>query len=385
MTQQRHEPVSTDRSSVNAWLMIALFGLVLLLPSIAQLLKIGGASGENRTLAPFPTLTRLKEIKDLTRMADAYVNDRFGFRSQLVHANSMLRYRMGLSSSKDVVIGSDGWLFYAANRILEQHTGVDVFKPDELERWVRQMEANRDWLEKRGIAFFIIAAPDKNTIYPEKLPDYPRQPGAMTRLDQVAARLRMSTLEFIDPRSALVAAKDRGLKVYFEGDTHWTQRGAFIAYSLLMDHVRIRFPDLRPMTIGDYEISLETKPAADLARLLTLEGDLQYSIERFQLRQPSHQIGNVATTYRPGWPWRVEEVRNTLREHPRLLVMGDSFTDYVLGPNFLYETFRDPVWTNHHLGNFNFKLVEEIKPAIVVYQFAERYLHAAVGTPIGMD
>jgi len=65
--------------------------------------------------------------------------------------------------------------------------------------------------------------------------------------------------------------------------------------------------------------------------------------------------------------------------------MGDSFTDYVLGPNFLYETFRDPVWTHHNLGTFNFELVKELHPDIVIFQFAERYLHSPFGVPVGMD
>ena len=365
--------------------MIALFGLLLLLPEIAQLLGFGAGSGENRTLAPFPNLNQMKEIKDLPRQADAYVNDRFGLRSQLVHFNSMLRYHLGVSSSKDVVIGKDGWLFYAAEKILEQHVGADLFKPEELENWVRRMEANRDWLANRGIAFFILVAPDKNTIYPDKLPDYPRPPGATTRFDQLAERMRASTLEFIDPRAALIEAREKGLKVYFEGDTHWTQRGAFIAYSLLMKRIHHRFPEAKQKTVEDYKISLNVTPAADLARLLALEGDLKYSIEQFTLNGSSREIRPASVTYRPGWPWRIMEMHTDAEPRPRLMVMGDSFTDYVLGPNFLYETFRDPVWTNHHLGNFNFSLVKEMEPDVVIFQLAERYLRAPVGTPLGMD
>ncbi|HWM49446.1 MAG TPA: hypothetical protein VNR11_21305 [Xanthobacteraceae bacterium] len=380
---QSNPRTEIERKALDAWLTILLFALVLLVPAAAQLFGIGAASSENRTLAPFPKIDRLKEIKDLPRLADAYVNDRFGLRAQLVHANSLLRYRMGLSSSKDVVIGKDGWLFYTGDRSLERHTGAYVLKREEVDAWVRQMEAYRDWLEKRGIAFYILAAPDKNTIYPEKLPDYPRSPGATTPLDQVVARLKTSSLEFIDPRAALVEAKQLGEQVYFEGDTHWTQRGAFVAYNLLMDRVRRRFPTVTALTIDDYDVSVDTAPAADLARLLSLEGVLDYSVERFRPRA-GRQIGSV-TTSRPGWPWRVTEIRTNLQNRPRLLILGDSFTDYVLGPNFLYETFRDPVWTHHNLGGFNFDLVKEVAPAVVIYQFAERFLHVPVGKPRGMD
>jgi alginate O-acetyltransferase complex protein AlgJ len=371
--------------TLNAWLMIGLFGAFLLAPTVAQLMGIGIATTENRVLAPFPSINRFKDIKDLTQQADAYVNDRFGLRSHLVHLNSLVRYRLGLSSNKLVAIGRNNWLFYANDRILEQHTGADVFTAEELEHWVRQMEANRDWLEKRGIAFYIVAAPEKSTIYPEMLPDYPRPPGASTRLDQLAARLPSSTLEFVDPRAALIAAKKAGVQVYLPGDTHWTQRGALIAYGMLMDRLRARFPHIVPKTIDDYMVSDDPHPPADLARLLTLQDDLRYTGERLEPRGPRHQLGPAEITYRAGWPWRIAETHTDLKDRPRLLVMGDSFTDYVLGPDFLYETFRDPVWTNHHLGNFNFDLVKEVNPDIVIFQFAERYLTGRPGVPVGME
>src|SRR5712671_146857 len=266
-----------DRKATDAWPMILLFGVLLLVPAVAQLAGFGRSTGENRTLAPFPKLNKFKDLADLSRASENYVNDRFGLRSQLVHANSLLHYRLGISTSKDVVIGKDGWLFYTADRILEQHTGADVFKPDELDKWVRQIEADRDWLEQRNIAFYIVAAPDKNTIYPEKLPDYPRPRNATTRLDQLSSRLERSTLEFINPKAALLAAKQNNVQVYFEGDSHWTQRGAFIAYEMLMERVRKKFPNIIPKTIDDYSVSVDEDAFGDLAYLLTLHGDLHYS------------------------------------------------------------------------------------------------------------
>jgi hypothetical protein len=376
--------MAVSQTTTNSVLKLALFAGLILAPSVGQIFKLGQSTTENRALAPFPQLTSLKEIKDLPRLAENYVNDRFGFRYQLVHWNSLLRYALGISSAKEVVIGSDGWLFYTADQILEQHTGANTFKHDELERWVRQMEEDRDWLAKRGVHLLILIAPDKNTIYPEKLPDYPRRPGVLTRFDELADRLRRSDLDFVDPRAELLKAKDRGFKVYFEGDSHWTQRGAFIAYSLVMDHVRKIFPNLSAKAAEDYDVTWGPPPASDLAYILTLDHDLHYEIEQFSLRGQRHEIG-ARTTSRPGWPWRVVDVSTDLKDRPRLLVMGDSFVDYVLGPNFLYETFRDPVWTHHNLGTFDFNLVKEVRPDLVIVEFADRYLHSPLGTPVGMD
>jgi alginate O-acetyltransferase complex protein AlgJ len=373
-----------DHSRLNARLLIAVFCAMLLVPAVTQVIGLSSNSTtENRVLAPFPKISSVREIKLLPKMSENYVNDRFGLRKQLVHANSLVRYRLGLSSTRDVVVGKDGWLFYTADKLMEQHTGVDVFTEAELENWVRQMEADRDWLAKRGIAFYIIVSPDKNTIYPEKLPDYPR--GKVTRIDQLAARLRTSDLEFVDPREELFRAKAAGEMVYTPADTHWNERGAFAGYEMLMDRIVKRFPSVDPLKLSDFKVSYGAPAATDLLVLLALSDDLKYSVERLTPSWKSHQTAPQTTTFRPGWGWRVTQNKNDLNDRPRLLVFGDSFTDYVLGPIMLYETFRDPVWTGHNGGTFNFDLVKEVKPDIVVVQFAERYLHLAPLKPVGFD
>src|SRR5689334_3188133 len=137
--------MAVSRVAMNAALKLVVLASLVLAPSVGQMFKLGQSNTENRTLAPLPQLSSLKEIKDLPRLAENYVNDRFGFRYQLVHWNSLLRYALGISSAKEVVIGSDGWLFYTADQILEQHTGANTFEHDELEHWVQQMVADRDW------------------------------------------------------------------------------------------------------------------------------------------------------------------------------------------------------------------------------------------------
>lgn len=381
---QRTVGVGGASGTANSWIVICIFIAMIFLPLSVQLVGFtSGVSSENRNLAPFPNLTSIRDIKILPKLLESYVNDRFGFRQQFVHVNSLMRYRLGLSSTKDVVVGKDGWLFYTADKLMEQHTGADIFTPAELEHWVTSMEATRDWLAVRGIPFYIIVAPDKNTLYPEKLPDYPR--GRLTRIDQLAARLRNSKLEFIDPRERLFEAKAKGEMVYTPGDTHWTERGAFVGYEMLMEKIGEKFPSVVPLTLQDFQISYGAPAATDLTSILTLDGDIKYKVERMFPKWKTHQIAPQTTSFRPGWGWRVTENKNDLTERPRILVFGDSFTDYVLGPTMLYETFRDPVWTHNNGGTFNLRLVEEFKPQLVVAQFAERYLHLFPLTPLGYD
>src|SRR5215469_5741672 len=174
--------------------------------------------------------------------------------------------------------------------------------------------------------------------------------------------------------------------VYFGGDTHWLERGAFVAYEMLMERVRKRFPSVMPYTLDDFTIVYAQPAAADLAAHLAL--DLHYTVERMIPKWKSHQMAPQKTTFRPDWNWRITENQNDLTDRPRVLVFGDSFMDYVLGPHLLYETFRDPVWTftyGSNGGTLDFNLVKEVKPDIVLVQFAERYLHLAPLKPVGFD
>ena len=381
-----HEKSSPRAQRINAWAIILLFSFLVLLPFLAQIAGFGAMSGENRTLAEFPKIRKLKEIKDLTRKMDAYVNDRFGLRRQLVHLNSLIRYNLGVSSTKEVVIGEDGWLFYTADFLMEQHTGANVFSPEELEQWVGTMQAVRDCLAKRDIPFYIVVAPDKSTMYPEKLPDYPRPPSATTRFDQVVERLKQTDIEFVDPREDLFKVKAEGVPIYHGGDTHWTKQGAFVAYRLLMERLKARFPDVVPVTLDDFAIGPPQSAASDLVGLLALDGDLDYKVETLERKTPSHHTGEpVKGIMRPGWGWPLVETHNDLADKPRLLVFGDSFTSYVLGPDFLYETFRDPVFTHNNGGTLNFNLVDEFEPDLVMMQMADRYLHLAPLKPVGFE
>ena len=373
--------------SIKPWIVVGVFALLLLAPAVVMMVPVGGSesSAENRVLAPFPGWTDFKQVNTLSRKLETYVNDHFGLREQLVRINSRMRYAMGVSSNPaQVVIGSNGWLFYARERIMEQHVGADVFAPAELEAWVARMEANRKWLADRGISFIIMLAPDKNTIYPELLPQYPKKPGVLTRADQLSVRLQGSALTFIDPRATIMAAKSQHPRLYFEGDSHWGQRAAFIAYEMLTAEISKKFPKIHRLTLDDYDV-LTGPVAIDLVYLLGLHRDLSFTGENFTPKTGATSL--VADVKRPlagsSWGWPISFYAISNPESPRAVIFGDSFTDYVLGPTFLYRTLNNPVFTHHNLGTFNFSLVKEVKPDIVIAVIAERYLKTIGGLPLG--
>ncbi len=364
------------RRDWTAWGTIALFCFCIAVPALVQALGWGGGSSENRTLAPPPSWPgRVSDLPNLPQQVQAFLADRFGLRSQLVRANSLARYAIGVSTSPNVVIGRDGYLFYAYphERLMEQHTGEDVFSPEKLDEWVASIAESQAWLAQRGISLYVLIAPDKSTIYPEHLPEYPRLPGATTRLDQIVGALAgRRDIALIDPRAALMAQKAEH-PIYPRADSHWSPRGAFVAYSLLVDRIRERFPSVQPVSLADYQLGL-WPTWGDLAGTLNL-GDVLMPKEEYAKRRAATHVVEVENRPRdPDWGWPVTVAHTDLQGRPKILVQGDSFVDYTMRSLYLNETFKEVTFTHHNGTALNKRLIEELRPDIVVMEFAQRYL-----------
>src|SRR5262249_34274786 len=199
---------------------------------------------ENRELAAMPRLERSRT--SFAAYADGFSHwfeDHFGFRSTLVrwYGESRL-FWLGVSPSSAVVIGRDGWLFYADDGAIEDYTNQAPLSSGELEDWRQTLTRTRDWLRARGIAYVFTIAPDKHVIYPEEMPSTLRRVRPDSRSDQLHSMLCARTdVADVDVRPALFAAKARE-RIYFQTDTHWNNRGALVAYQQIIDGVRAQAP-----------------------------------------------------------------------------------------------------------------------------------------------
>ena len=191
-------------------LISILFSTAVLVPSVGTVLSVdtGGFPGENRGTAEPPGLFD-GNLRQYPKRAEAWFNDFFGLRNSMVRAHGFLKYRvLNVSSSANVVIGRDGWLFFAADRILQSRQGLIPFTDDELRSWQFKLEERRDWLRGLGISYLFIVAPEKSTIYPEQLPHHLQATAGVSRLDQLMSWMAAhSTVQLLDLREPLRAAK----------------------------------------------------------------------------------------------------------------------------------------------------------------------------------
>ena len=78
-----------------------------------------------------------------------------------------------------------------ASILLNYGTGILISRSRNLSR--------KKWLNERGISYYLIIAPNKQSIYPEFLPDYFHRGNITTQLDQLTELFAQDTsFHFLD-------------------------------------------------------------------------------------------------------------------------------------------------------------------------------------------
>jgi hypothetical protein len=225
-------------------------------------------------------------------------------------------------------------------------------------------------LRRRSIAFVFTIAPDKHVLYPEELPASIHPIGGTYRMDQLFAALDNTDVATVDVRAALRNAKTQE-RLYEKTDTHWNERGAFVAYRELIGAIRARVPAVPPAwTREEFEAVSEDTEAMDLAGMIGLKDVLRETRLRLVPKRPRR-----ARTVEPPGELSSAGVGRIVTEIPgstlpRAVVFRDSFASR-LAP-FLSEHFSRVVylWQN----NFDIDVLEQEHPAVVIQEIVGRHL-----------
>jgi hypothetical protein len=341
---------------------------------------IGGVDGadpgaENREMAPFPA--RPGNWGSLGTYGDdlgRWFDDHFAFRSRLVRWHGEARlFWMGASPSTSVIVGRDGWLFYADDSATEDYISATPFTPGELDEWRRTLEHTRTALAAHDTAFVFAVAPDKHGVYPEYMPSSLKRAGLPPRsqqlIDDLAAR---SEVRSIDLLPVLLEAKARE-RVYHLTDTHWNARGAFAAYQRIITEVHRQVPAVPAAWLrSDFTERTRRVDGLDLAGMIGLTRVLHEDV----LELVPNRARAARVVEPPGVPPTSEEGRLVTEipgsRLPRAVVVRDSFGS-ALAP-FLSEHFSRVVylWQNF----VDAQTIQDEHPQVVIQEIVGRHLLA---------
>ncbi len=372
--------------------LIVLFFLIIFSPAVGTLLRVKNvvSEAENRKLNVMPQFDFTNQsFSDYTKKFEAFLNDHFGFRNQLIELNNnMVISLFHKSPVKKVLMGKDGWLYSWNELILENYYGSHDDR--QLRAWINVYEKRQLWLKERGIDFAFVTVPNKMTIYPEYLPRSLNTVGQTTKLEQLVTFFKEnSAVKVIDLRPPLMAAKPLN-QLYYKTDTHWNYYGAFEAYKHILKKI---FPSLSPMCVSTVSHLLEKGSKIDN----DTTGDLIHMLKGCRRQYPRfHFLENacakemgfdnitLATVgMKPrsipipeGAPSRYLFFKGCNHEKKRVIVFRDSFFSAV--ECFFSEHFELVVYIRKKYDPTIMEdLIEKIKPDIVIEEILERYLNQA--------
>ena len=150
--------VSFDWKTIDQTLFIVVFFLLLSLPGLFS--------------------------NNLKNLEESFWGDK-----TLITLFSRLRYYLGDKVFDEVIIGEDEWLVFASTSSINDYQTPWKVPEEDLEQIYQQLTQFEVALEARDINFLTVIAPNKNTIYPEYVPDEIPVLGETSRLDQVLAYL----------------------------------------------------------------------------------------------------------------------------------------------------------------------------------------------------
>jgi hypothetical protein len=358
--------------------LLILFFASIYMPPLAGLLSesVGVSQVEKRFLAQIPRMEFNRDsINTFPDRFEKYFSDNFAGRLAFIAGYSHLCYSIGLSPTKNVIIGKNGWLHFGDEKEIKSYRKTNPFNAAQIAQWRWKMRLIKGYLEKRGVKLVFLIAPNKSSIYPEQMPDNINVVGKIGCFDQLSKVASELGIEFIDPRNDLAERKKRD-EVYFRTDTHWNDLGAFVCYRLLMVSLGKRFPGLSPIPESSLGFTTVDRGGGDLFEILGLPTDNVVDMAKTaNLDKILGRLKNVGAADLPKkWnsPWDLD----TGNVGPRALILRDSFANALLpllSMHFSHITARlDHGWLSS-------EIVEKEKPDVVIYEITERFLMKGPG------
>ena len=369
------------QSALPRRVLVLLFACALAAPAFDMLVRPAQARGpetEGRAAQPFPDWrVSLRERNNYPRRFELAFADALGLRDVLLRWHNWARLELLNIAPEPVLLGKHGWMFYTIENSLENWRGLYPMDERTLRAWQRRLEQRRDLARAHGAEYAFVIGPNKESIYPDYLPQG-YEPLGPTRLDQLLAWMQAhSDIELIDLRPCLRAARSLDTPqhhLYCEEGSHWQGQGCLTAADEILRQLAVKFPAIAqvpptPWTIASVWPAETWRPKLYLSVPANMLHD--YPVAEEQDCRAVH-VG-------ADWEARIQrfEQRVPAPELPAVLMFNDSFGSGV--QKQLAERFARLTSVPSH--EIDVKLLESEKPALVLDLFVERVLAGPLVSP----
>jgi len=371
---------------------LILFFLCLIFSSPLKMLiskQQSWSETENRILAPLPHFpTSWEAANGFFPSIDQFLNDHFGFREYYIYRYQReMAKRFGQSSlNSKVITGLDGWYFFNDFNLLKDFQGQIPLSKTMIDSWFAIQKNKKQWLEKRGIKYLFLAAPNKQSIYPQFLMKHALAIKKTSRFEQILSLSNHKLPPYMINLHDLLQPRKFNKPLYYKNDSHWNKYSAYLVFQEIMKKISTWFPEESFRTQFDF-VQDETGVGGnlglggDLTRMLMLHNATETfpQIKRFkrcgQYRPLPYPLSNINKT-----KGRESFIRTCRKKHLKALVFRDSF--FVQLEPFFSENFRETVylWKAYDQKNIE-ELLHYFKPDVVIELIAERHVFDSLEIP----
>ena len=342
--------------------------LLLAAPLVAGLVYPDGAASilmEGRTPAPAPRApVDSADWFRLPKQIDAYLQDHIGLRQALLHAHRELS--KPLFGSYKVLMGRGGRMFYLGNEMVVQSAGL-VMRDQAVAQTTDLLVRMNAELRARGIRFLVASPPSASSVYTDDLPLWAQNAGRPTEYDLLMSNLAAKGVPAVDLRPVLKIARPGG-SLFYMHDTHWSFRGALVAYNAIVE--ADSHPDWR--LDPNSALAPAVRKGGDMAKILGLADKISEHTENLTFpggrKVPLPDNDFIETFDKPG---------------PKILILGDSLTlDFF--PPLLLQHVGSAIWVHHEYCGFDWRVIDELRPDEVWWMPGERIFlcqHWPIGFP----
>lgn len=280
------------------------------------------------------------------------------FTERLCARNKLIAFNSELTSlltggtymeSTQVLLGKNNWLFYKTEldgHPLWDYMGINHFTDEELAVIAANLVSMRDGFNALGVDFYVTALPNKEIIYEEYMPDTVARVDEVSRAEQLANYIWDNTdLVYVYPKQALLDAKAEG-QIYYQTDTHWNQKGAFVGMQQLMHEA--------------YGVE-----AKDL-------DSVSFDITSYDLAGDLAVIGGVADKYNidTTYVFDADTADKAQYRDEVALVVGDSFSGFL--STIAKGYYKEVHWI--YTKDFTMSMLDEYDADVVIWESVERYM-----------
>lgn len=340
---------------------------VMLIPSMGMIVAPTNATTENKELSSLPQI-KTEDGYNLDYLGELgdYFQDHFAFRQQLVSTNAKLYGKLfGYSTTDQVILGKNNWMYYSGT--LDDYMAINVMSDRKLSNAVHNLKMIQDYVESRGSKFILTIAPNKNSIYDENMPYYYRKGVQENNYDKLLKKINEYDINYVDLFGEFENSDEI---LYFERDSHWTNKGAVLAYNKIMSNIRKNFE-----TYENIPYIIKKDHLGDLTNMLyPLNSELENNV--YYDKNWSFNYVNEVNDNMDNWI----ETENPKKKEV-LLVYRDSFGESLLP--FLAEEFNKAYFSR--LVPYNLTNVDVYQPDYTIIERVERRIGAFAEQPAIMQ